>query len=356
VPHRRSLGSHACLLSTRQAPALDLQNTDKKVACIVNDVSQINIDAKLIRSSNRSDSNAEGRDPAAEATARPKTTADLADTLELSNGCACCSIQDELLDSFRELLTLSDRRGSPFDVFVLENSGVAEPQNIRDLFLEAMSSDDQAQRELTSRLSLKSLVTVVDSASFTRDFASRAPLAARPDLGDGGNLRPVVDLLVEQVECADVIVANKTDMLPPGKAASLTAVLSSLNPLASVIECQWGEVDLDMVLGFSRPSIMSGLTIEGTHRGALAAARADKADAHHHHGHAHEHDCLECSLRQQTTAAKKYGISTFVYCRRRPFHPQRLRELMLQWIPSTAATAKSGLPSGPTTGQNSPLR
>lgn len=79
---------------------------------------------------------------------------------------------------------------------VLENSGVAEPQNIRDKFTEAVEEG----HELASRVYLDTMVTIVDSGTFIQDFASRAPLAARPDLGEGGNLRPVVDLLVEQIE------------------------------------------------------------------------------------------------------------------------------------------------------------
>ena len=82
--------------------------------------------------------------------------------------------------------------------FVLENSGVAEPQNIRDKFTEAVEEG----HEVASRVYLDTMVTIVDSGTFIADFASRAPLAARPDLGEGGNLRPVVDLLVEQIECA----------------------------------------------------------------------------------------------------------------------------------------------------------
>ena len=92
---------------------------------------------------------------------------------------------------------------------VLENSGVAEPQNIRDKFNEAVANG----HPLASRLHLDTMVTIVDAASFVADFASRAPLAARPDLGEGGNLRPVVDQHVEQVECADFVVLNKVDQL-----------------------------------------------------------------------------------------------------------------------------------------------
>lgn len=119
------------------------------------------------------------------------------------------SIQDELFDSFQQLITLAQRRGAPFDAFILENSGVAEPRNIRDVFQEAATSADPARRSMVRHLALANLVTVVDASTFPRDFASRVPLATRPDLGDGGGTRAVVDLLVEQIECADVVVMNK---------------------------------------------------------------------------------------------------------------------------------------------------
>lgn len=86
--------------------------------------------------------------------------------------------------------------------FVLENSGVAEPQNLRDKFNDALASG----YPLMSRIRLDTMVTMVDSGSFFADWSSKAPLAARPDLGEGGNLRPVVDLLVEQIECASALL------------------------------------------------------------------------------------------------------------------------------------------------------
>lgn len=94
-----------------------LENSTEKIACIVNDVASINIDAKLVRNDRNRD-----RGGAAQ-----NSTADLADTIELANGCACCNLQDELFASFEQVLALADRRGEPYSRIVLENSGVAEP-------------------------------------------------------------------------------------------------------------------------------------------------------------------------------------------------------------------------------------
>ena len=348
-----------------------LTHTDRRIACIVNDVAQINIDAKLIRSTQT-----------AASTAAPT---DLTDTLELSNGCACCSLQDELFDSFRQILTLSDRNGQRYDAIVLENSGVAEPQNIRDLFQTARTDPAAFGADVVARTHLARLVTVVDAATFTRDYASRTAVAGRPELGDGGNLRPVVDLLVEQVECADVLVLNKADTVDEARMTALNAVVAALNPLATVTAASWGKVDLYVLLGnlvggsaSLESGVMARLTVEGQHREALDRAHAHRhagegshgsschdttcshPDHHHHH---HHHDS------PTSTAASKYGITTFVYTARRPFHPQRLRAAILSWIPAAAATplAESGsestrgdenqLPSGtPTTSGTSPLR
>ena len=137
-----------------------------------------------------------------------------------------CSIADELFDSFENLLKVAERRGITYDRIVLENSGVAEPQNIRDQFNEAYALG----HPLTRRVHLDTMITVVDSATFIKDYSSRAPIAGRPELGEGGGMRPVVDLLVEQVECADFIVLNKIDLLDEPTLDSLGAIVSSLNP------------------------------------------------------------------------------------------------------------------------------
>lgn len=122
---------------------------------------------------------------------------------------------------------------------ILENSGVAEPQNIRDSFNEAIA----LEHPITSRIMLDGLITVVDAATFVTDFGSKAPLTMRPDLADGGgNARPVVDLLVEQIECADLIVLNKADAVDADKLEKLKPIVKSLNPLAHITQASFGRV------------------------------------------------------------------------------------------------------------------
>lgn len=364
-----------------------LENSKEKVACIVNDVASINIDAKLVRN-DRNRSRGEALN----------TTADLADTIELANGCACCNLQDELFASFEQIMALADKRGEPYARIVLENSGVAEPQNIRDQFSEAAA----AGHPLLQRVELDTLVTLVDTSSFIKDYSTKLPLASRPELGDGGNMRPVVDLLVEQIECADFVLLNKVDLLPGGLEGEaleqLQAIVSSLNPLATVVACEQAKVPLDQVFGSNVHKVVAHLNIEGQHRGAVAAAKAaqevdhvascsqpgcdNEAHNHHHHvdghscsssckhdhehshGHDHEHShdhdhshehghepssshdhshshshSHSHQERAETRAAQRFGIRSFVYHRRKPFHLKRLQDMVLRWLPVTHNTA-----------------
>lgn len=296
-----------------------------------------------------------------------------------------------MFDSFENLLKVAERRGITYDRIVLENSGVAEPQNIVDQFNEACALG----HPLTRRIHLDTMITVVDSATFIKDYSSRAPIAGRPELGEGGGMRPVVDLLVEQVECADFIVLNKIDLLDEPTLDSLGAIVSSLNPLARIVRAAHGEVPVADVLGPESIGLVAKLNVEGQHRGAVAAARsleqeehedkverdtehdhhdhedggctkcdeeghdhahhehhkhekeatghAEHAHGHEHkhadhaHGHEHKHEHHHHKKtkkeRQTTTAAARFGILSFVYLRRRPFHPQRLKDLVLRWMP-----------------------
>eukprot|EP00894_Picocystis_sp_ML_P002213 jgi/Pico_ML_1/52730/g3396.t1 len=164
-----------------------------KLGCVVNDVASVNIDAKLIRRTHDA----------------ATSTLDLADTVELDNGCACCSITDELFDAIENLCYLADSRKQRFDWIVIEASGVAEPQNVRDLFQNA-----QEDKLPVSKMAyLDRIVTVVDASAFGEHYASKQMLVEKPELGEGGGRRPVVDLLIEQVECADFVLINKADRI-----------------------------------------------------------------------------------------------------------------------------------------------
>eukprot|EP01023_Acetabularia_acetabulum_P008770 TRINITY_DN13842_c0_g2_i3.p1 TRINITY_DN13842_c0_g2~~TRINITY_DN13842_c0_g2_i3.p1 ORF type:complete len:485 (-),score=76.18 TRINITY_DN13842_c0_g2_i3:487-1941(-) len=333
-----------------------LQNSKYKIACIVNDVAAVNIDAQLIRNDVAKNGNSKS------------STTDLADTIELANGCACCNISGELVTSIMQIVQLAQKNGVPYDRIVLENSGVAEPQNIRDLFQDLIDEN----HPLMNLVFLDTLVTVVDSASFIANYSSRTSLMARPDLGVGDNVRPVVDLLVEQVECADFIILNKTDLMSENSLTQLKEVIQSLNPLGKSVSCQYGQAPIEYVFGPESHALVSQLNLDSQHRGLLEYVQhkhqhehSHKHVAHNHdhnngnakseHGNSHNHDhdhkhgengngkhAGHSHERGSTTAAKKFGIHSFVYSRRLPFHPQRLKDLVLKWLPVTTNKAIEG--------------
>ena len=240
-----------------------------KIGLIVNDVAEVNVDAKLVRNGN--------------------PDAGMVDTIQLENGCACCSKAEELMQSIEQLIIMGRRRGDPFQAIVLECSGVAEPRNIKDQFNDAADAGIPLMRHIV----LDTMVTVVDASSFLELYKVRDSAANRPDLGynDGESARPVVDLLVEQVECADVLVLNKTDTVDEDELTYLKTIMTACNSLAKVTATQWGVVDVKSVLNFSADGTpakgrwAANSTLDSEHR--LMVENAKKEE--HKHEHKHEH-------------------------------------------------------------------
>jgi len=246
----------------------------KKVAVIVNDMSEVNIDATLI---------AEGR-------------ADLSRTdetlVEMSNGCICCTLREDLLAEVRRLA--AERR---FDYLLIESTGVSEPMPVAATF----DFRDEADQSLSDVARLDTMVTVVDAFNFLRDYASRDRLADRGETAGQGDDRTVVDLLVEQVEFADVIVLNKTDLVSTDDLGRLRGIIATFNPQARIVEAEQGAVALDAVLD-------TGLF---SYERAQGAAGWQKA--------------LVGEVLPET---EEYGIGHFVYRAAKPFHPEKLKAWM----------------------------
>ena len=278
---------------------------DLKIGCLVNDVASINIDAKLVANQDLT-----GKDDTA------TTIAKMSDMVSLENGCACCSASEELFKGLNNLLQLADNRGVPFDHIVIENSGVAEPKQIRDNFQDLLEEGD----ELLDRLRLQKLVTVVDSKDFLEQYNASDLVGHRPDLGQDltgeSGYRKVVDLLVEQVECADVVLLNKTDLVATQNNRDLlNTLIRSLNTTATVQPCTKGVVNLkdilpsktDIVVGENGEVVSGGgvgaWSLEEEHTAAMRAVKRQKTehqedaqskksvevDAAHGHGHGHGH-------------------------------------------------------------------
>ena len=336
-----------------------------KLGLVVNDMAGVNVDAKESRSS---------------------AAAAGAELVELQNGCACCSAADGLLDSFAALVRLCDARGAAFDRIVVECSGVAEPRKLVDSFLA--SEDDPSADPVYRRLKLDTLVTVVDAAVFVRDFSARDVMEASECA-----TRRVVDLLVEQVEVADVLVLNKTDQLKRAdQLDKLEAVVRSLNATAAIVPTTWGRVPIATVLGADLPlnaQRAARINVETAHKRAVSRARVEadlgapeghvphghvhgpdcgEACGHsngHGHGHGHDHDhhgrdggaeairSVDGGGQGLTTAASRFGITSFVYSRRRPFHPARLakeviKKLQVESHSSVRALFRADEPDAPT--------
>ncbi|WP_186162308.1 GTP-binding protein [Burkholderia gladioli] len=259
-----------------------------RVAVIVNDLAEVNIDAALV----------EDRATLSHVEER---------LVEMSNGCICCTLRDDLLVEIRRLA--AEQR---FDAVLVESTGVAEPMPIAETFGFV---DDEGET-LGDIARLDTMVTVVDAFNFLRDYGSDEGLADR-GLAEGDDDRQLVELLIEQIEFCDVLVINKADLVAADELARLQTILASLNPRARQLVSRFGAVPL-------REVIDTGLfDFE-----AAANAPGWLASLEHRHQHDHEHgqDCGEdCG---HTHAAGEFGIGNFVYRARRPFHPQRFWTLL----------------------------
>ncbi|MBN2303351.1 MAG: GTP-binding protein [Anaerolineae bacterium] len=278
-----------------------LQNREGlRVAVIVNDMSEVNVDAQLVRGGKTALSRLNDR------------------VVEMTNGCICCTLRQDLLAEIARLA-----REGRFDYLLIETTGIAEPLPVALTF---MLPDDMG-RTLDEIARLDTTVTVVDSAQWLRDYQSHQELGDR-NMVDGDDAeRSIADLLVEQVEFADVIVLNKTDLASADDLARLDSFLRRLNPNARLIRAEQGRVPLDQVLNTglfnfeNTASISQWLDDAGTDQGG-------EHDHHDHHpDHTHDGD-QDHDHHHDHHHADAYGIGSFVFRARRPFHSVRLADFM----------------------------
>ncbi len=248
----------------------------KRVAVIVNDMSEVNIDADLIREGGANLSRTEEA------------------LVELSNGCICCTLRDDLLTEVRRLA--EDGR---FDYLLIESTGISEPLPVAATF----DFRDEDGGSLSDVSRLDTMVTVVDAANLLRDYSSAAFLRDRGETLGDADKRTLVNLLVEQIEFADVIVLNKVDAATPEQLDAALKIIHSLNPDADLIPACMSRVPPDRVLNTGRFNYQ-------------------KAQEHPRwfkelHGFA-----------EHRPEADEYGIQSFVYRARRPFHPERFHRFL----------------------------
>jgi G3E family GTPase len=242
----------------------------RRVAVIVNDMSEVNIDARLVREGGAALSRAEEK------------------LVEMSNGCICCTLREDLLVEIRRLAA-----EGRFDYLLIESTGISEPLPVAETF----TFRDENDVSLSDVSRLDTMVTVVDGYHFLRDYSSRDFLADRGETMGEEDTRTVVDLLVEQVEFCDVIVLNKTDLMTPAEIGQLEGILKTLNPRADIVHSSFGKVPLDRVLNTGRFDFEAAQDAPGW---------------------------LKELRGEHVPETEEYGISSFVYRARKPFHPERL--------------------------------
>jgi G3E family GTPase len=243
----------------------------RRVAVIVNDMSEVNVDAQVVLGGEASIDHVEER------------------LVEMSNGCICCTLREDLLVEVGRLA-----REGRFDHLLIESTGISEPLPVAETF----TFSDEEGRSLSDVARIDTMVTVVDASTFLDECDGVDDLTERGlGLSDEDD-RAIVDLLVEQVEFADVLVLNKTDLVEdPEDLQRLDAVLATLNPRARRVRAEHGRVPLDEVVGTGRFSLE-------------AAAQAP--------------GWLRTLRGEEQPETEEYGITSFAYRARRPFHPARL--------------------------------
>ena len=240
----------------------------RRVAVIVNDMSDINIDASIVQNEVQLNHSQEK-------------------LVEMSNGCICCTLREDLLLEVRRLAE-QDR----FDYLMIESTGISEPLPVSETFTGA----DEDGVSLSDVSELDTMVTVVDAVNFLIDYDEAKSLQETGEhLGDEDE-RSVSDLLVEQVEFADVILISKTDMVASNVLQRLTAVLKTLNTEAEIIPIEAGKVPIEQIVG----------------TGKFSFERAQQAPG-----------WLKEMRGEHVPETEEFGIGSFTFTARRPFHPQK---------------------------------
>jgi G3E family GTPase len=307
-----------------------LENTEGvKIGVIVNDVASVNIDAKLVSATNQG-------------------------IVELQNGCACCSLADELLTSVQTLL----QKKQGFDALVVELSGVADPVSVKSNWQTAKLQG----HPVTYETDVTKVVTVVDACTFGTDYMTWDVAGERDGWTEEGDdcagMRKVPELLAEQVEAADLLIINKIDLAGPEQVEIASSVARGLNAKADMQQVEFGRVSPTRILELpkQKETLDKGHS-HGHDHDCTEPDCTDQSHSHSHdhsavdctdpgctdesHSHSHEHasdcadpDCTDTShshSHSHNTSADKLGIVNFVYKAAKPFNSERLMALLNKW-------------------------
>ncbi len=258
-----------------------------KVAVIVNDMSEINVDARLVEEQN----------------ALSRTEEKL---VEMSNGCICCTLREDLMVEVERLA-----KEGRFDYLLIESTGISEPVPVAQTFSFV---DEESGIDLSRFSFIDTMVTVVDCLNFLKDFSTNERLMDRNLTDMEGDYRTIVNLLTDQIEFANVIVLNKVDLVEEDTVNLLKAAIHKLNPEAQIITSTFGKVDVTHLLN-------TGLF--------------DFEKAQHSAGWQ-----KELMAEGHTPETEEYGIGSMVFRSPRPFHPQRLWDYLNSRYPVGIIRAK----------------
>lgn len=254
-----------------------------KIAIIVNDMSEVNVDAKLVKEGGfvRTEEN----------------------MVEMTNGCICCTLREDLVVELEKLANLD------IDYVLIESSGVSEPIPVAQSFVY---HDEELGIDLNTLFQLDTMVTVVNGQQFWQDYQSEDLLIDRQLHVSDDDERGIVDLLIDQIEFANVIVLNKIDKLSDSEVTKLKNLLTKLNPEAEIIPTSFGKIDPLQVLHTKQ------FNFEEASQGAGWIKELNE---------------------EHTSETEEYGISSLVYRSRKPFHPERFYQWLENW-PSEIIRAK----------------
>ena len=257
-----------------------------RVAVIVNDMSEVNIDAEFVKNENT----------------LSRTEEKL---VEMSNGCICCTLREDLMIEVEKLA-----KENRFDYLLIESTGISEPIPVAQTF--SFESEDGAI-DLSKFSYVDTMVTVVDAFNFKKDFSSSQFLKDR-DLTDiEGDERTIVNLITDQIEFANVILLNKTDLVSQSEVKNLKDIINKLNPKAQIIKTEYSRVDINEVVG---------------------TGRFDFEEAESSAGWIQE---LE---NEHTPETEEFGIGSFVFRSKKPFHPERFLNFIQNDFPTNVIRSK----------------
>ncbi len=258
-----------------------------KVAVIVNDMSEVNIDAQLVENEHT----------------LSRTEEKL---VEMSNGCICCTLREDLMIAVEKLA-----KENRFDYLLIESTGIGEPIPVAQTFTYV---DDANNIDLSAFSYIDTMVTVVDCFNFFKDFGTNELLQDRKLTDIEGDVRTIVNLLTDQVEFANVIVLNKTDLVDTKTLGLLQAAIRKLNPGAKIISTSFGKVPLADILHTKLFNFEEAQESAGWQKELMAESH--------------------------TPETEEYGISSFVFRDHRPFHPERFWYYLNHQYPSGVIRAK----------------